>query len=113
VELADAARAAAAANPTASVFVIVRSAGAKGGPPLAARKVAVSALKEPIVLAATDAMIGGGGLTAGSKVDLVARLSLSGQPAPQSRDWQSAVQSATLGSAPTVTLKVTELISGR
>ncbi|TAF98934.1 MAG: c-type cytochrome biogenesis protein CcmI [Betaproteobacteria bacterium] len=113
VELTDAARTAAASNPSSSVFVIVRSAGAKGGPPLAARKVAVSALKEPIVLTASDAMIGGGGLAAGTKVDLLARLSISGQPTPQNGDWQSAVQSATLGSAPSVELKVTELITGK
>ena len=91
LQLSADARKAAAANPgNAAVFLIVRAAGVDRGPPLAAKKISLAQIDQPIMLTATDAMIGGAGLKAGGDVAVQARLSLSGQPAAQPGDWQSA-----------------------
>ena len=90
-QLSAEARKAAAANPgSASVFLIVRAAGVDRGAPLAAKKISLAQIDQPITLTAADAMIGGAGLQAGADVAIQARLSLSGQPAAQSGDWQSS-----------------------
>ncbi len=88
-----------AAGPNAAMFLIVRAVGADRGPPLAARKVALTDAEKPITLTAADAMIGGGGLKAGAQVTLQARLSLNGQPTAQTGDWQSSKVTATLPAA--------------
>ena len=86
---AEARKAADANQGTAAVFLIVRAAGVDRGPPLAARKIALAQIDQPVMLTAADAMIGGAGLKAGADVAIQARLSLSGQPAAQRGDWQS------------------------
>lgn len=88
-----------AAGATASVFLIVRSAGVDRGPPLAAKKIALADVEKPVLLTAADAMIGGAGLKAGSEVSVQARLSLNGQPTPQTGDWQSPRTAAKLPAA--------------
>ncbi len=86
---ADALKAAAANPGSAAVFLIVRAAGVDRGPPLAAKKISLGQIDQPVMLTAADAMIGGAGLKAGAEVAIQARLSLSGQPAAQPGDWQS------------------------
>ena len=98
-----------ATNPNATVFLIVRAAGADRGPPLAAKKLALADADKPIVLTAADAMIGGAGLKPGADVVLQARLSLTGQPMAQAGDWQSAKTNAKLPSA-ALTLAIDELV---
>ncbi len=88
-----------AANPTSTVFLIVRAAGAERGPPLAAKKLALADAGNTILLTAADAMIGGAGLKAGADVVLQARLSLTGQPMAQAGDWESAKTKARLPSS--------------
>jgi len=85
----DARKAAAANSGSTAVFLIVRAAGVDRGPPLAAKKIALAQIDQPIILTAADAMIGGAGLKAGADVAIQARLSLSGEPAAQPGDWQS------------------------
>ena len=92
----DARKAASAHSGSAAVFLIVRAAGVDRGPPLAARKIALSDIDKPIRLTAADAMIGGAGLKAGTDVTVQARLSLAGQPAAQTGDWQSSKQTLKL-----------------
>jgi len=96
VQLQLSADARKAAGPTASVFLIVRSAGVDRGPPLAAKKIALADVEKPVLLTTADAMIGGAGLKAGGEVAIQARLSLNGQPTPQTGDWQSAKTTAKL-----------------
>lgn len=84
------ARKAAEANTAATVFLIVRAAGAERGPPLAAKKLTAADLDAPVSLTAADGMIGGAGLKAGADVTIQARLSLKGQPMAAAGDWQSA-----------------------
>lgn len=85
----DARKAATASPDSAAVFLIVRAAGVDRGPPLAAKKISLAQIDQPIMLTAADAMIGGAGLKAGADVAVQARLSLGGQPAAQPGDWQS------------------------
>ncbi len=86
-----------AAKNTAAVFIIIRAAGVDRGPPLAAKKLALSELTKPIVITANDAMVGAAGLSAGTEVSVTARLSISGQPTPQAGDWQSVKRAVKLG----------------
>jgi cytochrome c-type biogenesis protein CcmH len=111
ITLSDEARAALTKASGASIFVIVRTAGVERGPPLAAKKLAPGDLSKPITLAASDAMIGGGGLAAGAKVDVSARLSMSGQPTPQPGDWQSAKQSATLAGETKISIRIDQAVN--
>jgi cytochrome c-type biogenesis protein CcmH len=100
LQLSAEARKALMASPAnAAVFLIVRAANADRGPPLAAKKVALADIEKPIVVTATDAMIGGAGLAPGADVVMQARLSLTGQPMAQTGDWQSAKVAAKLPSA--------------
>lgn len=85
-----------AATAASAVFVIVRAAGTDRGPPLAAKRIDLAALDQPVTLSAADAMIGGAGLKDGAEVTLVARLSQSGQPGAASGDWQSGKETVRL-----------------
>lgn len=90
LQLSAEARKAAASRPgSAAVFLIVRTSGVDRGPPLAAKKISLAQIDQPIMLTAADAMIGGAGLKTGADVVIQARMSLSGQPAAQPGDWQS------------------------
>ena len=99
VQLTLGAEARKASSGSAAVFLIVRAAGVDRGPPLAARKIALADAEKPIMLTATDAMIGGAGLKPGTEVAVQARLSLAGQPTARAGDWQSAKVTAKLPSA--------------
>ncbi len=91
LQLSAEARKAASANPgSAAVFLIARAAGSDRGPPLAAKKISLVDIDQPVMLTSADAMIGGAGLKAGADVAIQARLSLTGQPMAQPGDWQSA-----------------------
>jgi cytochrome c-type biogenesis protein CcmH len=107
---ADAAKAAASALSQAAVFVIVRAVDRDTGPPLAAKKLAPAALSSPIAITASDAMIGGEGLTAGNEVTVEARLSLSGQPLATAGDWKSARQRVKLGADGNISLTISERV---
>ena len=98
-----------AASQNSAVFLIVRAAGAEGGPPLAAKKLTLADASKPIELTAADAMIGGAGLKPGALVVLQARLSITGQPTAQAGDWQSAKTNATLPST-ALTLTIDQLV---
>jgi cytochrome c-type biogenesis protein CcmH len=104
----DAAKAATAKD--AAVFIVVRAADRDTGPPLAAKKLAPSALSSPIAISASDAMIGGDGLKPGAEVNIEARVSVAGQPLPKSGDWKSARQRVKLGADATVSIMINEKI---
>jgi cytochrome c-type biogenesis protein CcmH len=96
VQLQLASDARKAAGTSSAVFLIVRAVGVDRGPPLAAKKIALADVDKPVMLTAADAMIGGAGLKAGTDVTLQARLSVNGQPTPQTGDWQSGKAAAKL-----------------
>ncbi|MBS0313322.1 MAG: c-type cytochrome biogenesis protein CcmI [Proteobacteria bacterium] len=107
VEVGTAARKAATAQ--SAVFLIVRAAGVEHGPPLAAKRLTLDAIAQPVSLAASDAMIGGAGLKEGAEVTVTARLSLNGQPTAQDGDWQS--EPTTLRLPGRATLKIDRAVA--
>ena len=79
--------AAAASLPAdATVFIIARDP-AQPSPPIAVTRRALSELPDVVGLGDSDSMIPGRTLSAFAEVELIARVSLSGQPVAQSGDW--------------------------
>ena len=70
---------------TAQLFVFAREPGAQG-PPLAAKRLASSAIGTQIHLSSADSMLPGHTLIAGQRVSIVARVSFNGQPLPATGD---------------------------
>ncbi|MFN3629214.1 MAG: c-type cytochrome biogenesis protein CcmI [Casimicrobiaceae bacterium] len=109
LSLSPEAQTAAQAANTAVVFIVVRRAEGSSGPPLAAKRIPIARLGEPILLTAADAMIGDG-LRPGVTVSLRARLSLAGQPTPAAGDFESKPVTVSLPAAQVVTLTVDSLV---
>lgn len=84
VSLGEAAASAADAN--ATVFVIARDPE-QPSPPIAAVRRKVSELPDEVTIADADAMIPGRVPSAFARLEIVARVSMSGQPMAQSGDW--------------------------
>ena len=68
----------------APLYVFVRDP-AQGGPPLAVKRLQ-SRFPQTVVLTSSDAMIQGHAITAGERVEVIARISPSGDPMDQSGD---------------------------
>lgn len=75
----------------ATVFVIARDP-AQPSPPIAAVRRRVSELPDTVSLSDADAMIPGRTLSAQRRLEIVARVSLSGQPMEQAGDWYGTLQ---------------------
>ena len=69
----------------AQLFVFARVPGGQG-PPLAAKRLASSAIGTQIHLSSADSMLPGHTLIAGQRVSIVARVSFNGQPLPATGD---------------------------
>jgi len=76
----------AAGLPDATVFIIARDPN-QPSPPIAAVRRQLSELPAEIALSDADAMIPGRVPSAFQKLEIIARVSLSGQPIAQSGDW--------------------------
>lgn len=74
----------------ASVFIIARDP-AQPSPPIAVTRRRLSELPAVITLGDSDAMIPGRNLSAFPEFEIVARVSISGEPVAQSGDWFTAV----------------------
>lgn len=72
------------ASRAASLYVFVRD-GTQGGPPLAVRRLP-SRFPQTVELTSADTMIPGHGIEAGEHVQVIARLSPSGEPMDESGD---------------------------
>jgi cytochrome c-type biogenesis protein CcmH len=75
---------AAAVRPAAPLFVFVRKPG-QAGPPLAVKRLEAT-LPQVVELSSADAMVAERSFAAGDQVDVVARVSLTGQPTATSGD---------------------------
>lgn len=84
------AAAAATLNGDATVFVIARDP-AQPIPPIAAARRRLSELPTSIELGDRESMVPGRGLSGFAEFELIARVSLSGQPSAQPGDWFGAV----------------------
>jgi cytochrome c-type biogenesis protein CcmH len=81
---------------SAAVFVIVRD-GEAAGAPLAAKRIAATAFPISFALSDEDSMLPGQKLSAAKKLSIRARLSQSGDAAPQPGDLESEPQSINVG----------------
>ncbi len=86
VDVSLGAAAAAVANGDATVFIIARDP-AQPSPPLAAVRRRVSELPAVVEIGDADAMIPGRVPSGFKTVEIIARVSMSGQPIAQSGDW--------------------------
>ncbi len=84
IELAPAAE--SVVDPDATVFIIARDP-AQPRPPIAAVRRRVGELPAVVTLSDSDAMIPGRLLSGFSELEIVARVSMSGQPIAQAGDW--------------------------
>ena len=84
IELAPAAE--NAVDPNATVFIIARDP-AQPRPPIAAVRRRVAELPAVVALSDSDAMIPGRLLSGFSELEIVARVSILGQPVAQTGDW--------------------------
>jgi cytochrome c-type biogenesis protein CcmH len=78
-----------AVPPDAALFIIVRPEGAGGGPPLGARRINQPEFPVTVTLTDKDSMMAQRLISSSPRLQLQARLSLSGQPTPAAGDWQS------------------------
>ncbi|MEO1244278.1 MAG: tetratricopeptide repeat protein [Pseudomonadota bacterium] len=92
----------------ASVFVIARDPR-QPVPPIAVQRRMLSELPASLTLSDRDAMIPGRNLSAFAEVEIVARVSLSGQPVQQSGDWFGSV-SASIGSGDVLDVVIDEKV---
>jgi cytochrome c-type biogenesis protein CcmH len=76
--------------PNAVLFIIVRPEGAGGGPPLGARRVNQPEFPVTVTLTDKDSMMAQRPISSSPRLQLQARLSISGQPTPSAGDWQSS-----------------------
>ncbi len=91
VRLSDAAR--TALPDEASVFVIARDPR-QPVPPIAVQRRMLSELPASLTLSDRDAMIPGRNLSAFAEVEIVARVSVTGEPTQQPGDWFGVVSTA-------------------
>lgn len=80
------------------VVFIYASAGEAGGPPLAVIRMDAKALPAQFKLDDSQAMVPGNALSAHASVKLTARISKSGNPAPQPGDLEGSLKSVKVGS---------------
>lgn len=76
-------------GPNAALFLFARAP--EGGPPVAVRREAVSAVPGEFTLGDADSMLPGRSLASFDEVLVVARVSLSGQATEQAGDWYGQV----------------------
>ncbi|MDJ0760477.1 MAG: hypothetical protein QNJ19_13875 [Woeseiaceae bacterium] len=88
--------------PNTVVFIIARDP-AQPAPPIAVQRRQLSELPTTVVMTDADAMIPGRGISTLESIEVIARASLTGQPAASSGDWFGTAQAAP-GSSLSVTL---------
>ena len=76
---------AARAKPDSLLFIFASEPGVRG-PPLAAKRIRVADISEPIKLSAADSMMPSRTLRAGQTVNITARISFGGQATPTAGD---------------------------
>jgi len=91
IKLGPAAQAALASlPPAASLFLIARPAGVSTGPPLAVKRVSQPVFPLELQLGDADSMLPQRPVSGFDKLQLQARISLTGEPLAKAGDWQSA-----------------------
>lgn len=102
------AAAAAAVRPEATVFIILRDPE-RPTPPVAAVRRQVSQLPATVPLGDADAMIPGRLPSAFARLEIVARVSMSGQPVAGAGDWYGD-RTVTVAESPSVDIVIAEQV---
>ncbi|MCM2971976.1 c-type cytochrome biogenesis protein CcmI [Larsenimonas suaedae] len=89
-----------------TVFIIARDPTTPDGPPLAVKRLTYAQLPAEVTLTDRDAMAPALVLSSASTVEVQARLSRSGNAAPQPGDWVSDTQRVAVSDAPAVRLTI-------
>jgi cytochrome c-type biogenesis protein CcmH len=100
-------RSLASLAPTAQLFIMALAP--EGGPPLAVIRQPPSAVPGEFSLSDANAMIQGRSLAAYPELQVVARVSMSGQPIAQPGDWQAEAR-VRPGDAATVALVIDQVV---
>ena len=98
VNVSLSADAAAAVSQNSTVYIIARDP-AQPSPPVAAARRVVSELPAQVSLSDADSMIPGRSLSAFDRLEIVARVSRSGEPVAQPGDWYGAHTVSSAGAA--------------
>jgi len=96
--------AAGAVPPGAVLFVIARPEGVTGGPPLGVRRINQPQFPLQLTLTDGDSMVPQRPISSVERLELQARLSLSGRPTPSAGDWQNVATGVARGSTEATTL---------
>jgi len=108
ITAADGARAALAQG--AVLYVVIRSAGPAMGPPLGVRRVANPSFPLEINVTDGDSMMQERLISSETEVQFQVRVSLTGSPAAQAGDWQSASETVELATATLVVLNIDQQV---
>jgi len=110
IELSEAASqswpgiAAGAVPEGAILFIIARPEGMAGGPPLGVRRINQPRFPLQVTLTDGDSMMPQRPISSVERLELQARLSLSGRPTPSAGDWQNVAVGIARGSTEPTTL---------
>ena len=97
--------------PTGGVlYVMIRSSGPAMGPPIGVRRIIDPALPLDITISDQDSMMKERMISSETTVQLQARISLTGSPAANTGDWQSAPLSVSLDSDEAVELVIDQRV---
>lgn len=94
----------------AVLYVVIRAPGPAMGPPLGVRRLANPGFPLEMTLSDEDSMLAERPISSESEIQVQARVSLTGMPAAQSGDWQSAAKPVELASTGLVVLEIDQQV---
>ena len=94
----------------AVLYVVIRSAGPAMGPPLGVRRINNPVFPLEITVTDQDSMMQERLISSETDVQFQARISLTGSPAAQAGDWQSASETVDLANASLVVLGIDQQV---
>lgn len=94
----------------AVLYIMIRGPGPAMGPPLGVRRVTDPSFPLEVNITDSDSMMKERMISSETEIRLQARVSLTGSPAAQSGDWQSAAKVMELASASLVVLDINQQV---
>jgi len=98
------------APPGAVLYIIARPEGVAGGPPLGVRRIAQPQFPVELTLTDGDSMVPQRPISSVERLELQARLSLTGSPAPSAGDWQNQAVAVARDTAELTTLNLDQIV---
>ena len=94
----------------AVLYIVIRAPGPAMGPPLGVRRVMSPSFPLEVTIDDKDSMLQERPISSEAEIQLQARVSLSGSPAAQPGDWQSASKSVERATASLVVLEIDQQV---